>query len=165
MRRELTNYNLNLIKLNRKPYFIFLGMFFFISCATPKKIYIIPNKKTGDLEMVIDPIEKEFKLGIVIGADLTINVGIPELIVAMEVTDENNNLLWKVEAIHQAFGGHRIIYGKLNEKEYIQTFPNQGIPQQLKEGEKYNVKVKTVENKYLNSFIYQHSTHYWRTEE
>jgi hypothetical protein len=77
MRRELTNYNLNLIKLNRKPYFIFLGMLFFISCATPKKIYIIPNKKTGDLEMVIDPIEKEFKLGIVIGADLTINVGIP----------------------------------------------------------------------------------------
>lgn len=115
--------------------------------------------------MIIDPVEKVFKFGIAIGAGFYIAVGIPELIVSMEVTDINNTLLWKVEAIHQEFGGHRIIYGNLNEKEYTQTYPNQGIPEQLKEGEKYNITIKTVENKYMNSFIYQHSTHYWRIEE
>lgn len=127
------------------------------SCTTPKKLLILPDRKSGELVLSINPAKKTFGLGIVIFKPLSLTVEIPESIKSLMISNSNGQILWHVEAKLPEFGGHGLRYGLLNKKEYYQVYPESGTPEMLIEGKNYTIEMETVEYVYIKEFKYQHS--------
>lgn len=127
------------------------------SCSVKKKILISENGITKDLSMYIDPTIKKGGIGLYLISPFGIQIQIPELIKRLKVFDENNALLWEIEYKNPESGGHGILYGKLNKKEYIQIFPKSEIPKSLMKNQIYSIILTTEKAEYKKQFIFQES--------
>jgi hypothetical protein len=123
-------------------------------CSVEKTIFITKYRKSEELKMTVNPAMKRGGLGLLIIKPIGLYLEIPDLIKRLKVLDSNDNLIYELEYVNLEFGGHTIIYGQHNKKEYNQVYPINTPPKPLTENNLYFVVLTTESGIFKRKFVF-----------